>query len=73
MGTTDKVIQENQNEQKKIENRIYGYKMAAKNLNSNTQHNISHQKWEKHFPEGIFNEIWSIIGHCKHNYIHLLK
>ena len=53
MGATDKVIQKNQN--------------IAKNRKSDTQlqnggqktifimrHNISDQKWENHFPEGIF-------------------
>ena len=33
MRGTDKVIQKNQNTRKKIENRIYNYKMAAKKTN----------------------------------------
>ena len=30
------------------------YKMAAKQPISISRQKISHQKWEKHFPEGIF-------------------
>ena len=56
MRATDKVIQKNQNASKKIENRIYNYKMAAKKPISISRHKISDQKWENHFdfPEGIF-------------------
>ena len=54
MRATDKVIQENQKFSQKIENRIYNYKMAAKKPISISRHKISDQKWENHFPEGIF-------------------
>ena len=54
MRATDKVIQKNQNTKKKIENQIYNYKMAAKKTSSILRHKISVQKWENHFPEGIF-------------------
>ena len=55
MRATDKVIQKNQNTaKKKIENQIYNYKMAAKKPISISRHKISDQKWENHFPEGIF-------------------
>ena len=54
MRATDKVIQKNQNTAKKIENRIYNYKMAAKKPISISGHNISDQKRENHFPEGSF-------------------
>ena len=61
MRATDKVIQKNQNtatkkkkKKKKNENRIYNYKMAAKKPMSISRHKISDQKWENHFPEGIF-------------------
>ena len=54
MQAADKVIQKNQNTAKKIENRIYNYKMAAKKTISISRHKISDQKWENHFPEGIF-------------------
>ena len=54
MRATDKVIQKNQNSEKKIKNRIYNYKMAAKQPISISWHKISDQKWENHFPEGIF-------------------
>ena len=54
MRATDKVIQKNQNTTKKIENQIYNYKMAAKKQISILRHKISDQKWENHFPEGIF-------------------
>ena len=47
MLATDKVIQKNQNTAKKIENRIYNYKMAAKKTISISRHKISDQKWEK--------------------------
>ena len=48
MRTTDKVTQKIKIQQK-IENRIYSYKMAAKNLNLNLQHEVFQQKWENHF------------------------
>ena len=54
MRATDKVIQKNQNTAKKIENQIYNYKMAAKKPILISRHKISDQKWENHFPEGIF-------------------
>ena len=54
MRATDSVIQKNQNTAKIIENRIYNYKMAAKNPIFISRHKISDQKWENHFPEGIF-------------------
>ena len=54
MRATDRVIQKNQNTAKKIENRIYNYKMVAKKTILISQHKISDQKWENHFPEGIF-------------------
>ena len=47
MRATDKVIQKNQNsakKKKKIENRIYNYKMAAKKTISILRHKISDQK-----------------------------
>ena len=54
MRATDKVIQNNQNTAKKIENRIYNYKMAAKKPISILRHKISDQKRENHFPKGVF-------------------
>ena len=54
MRATDKVIQKNQNTAKKIENRIYNYRMAAKKPISISRHEIADQKWENHFPKGIF-------------------
>ena len=39
---------------KKIENQMYNYKMAAEKPISISRHKISDQKWENHFPEGIF-------------------
>ena len=51
MQATDKVIQKNQNTAKKSK---YNYKMAAKKPISISRHKISEQKWENHFPEGIF-------------------
>ena len=53
MLPTDKVIQKNKIQQK-IENRMYNYKMAAKKTISILRHKIADQKWENHFPEGIF-------------------
>ena len=50
---------------KKIENQIYNYKMAAKKTISISRHKISDQKWENHFPEGIFP--------CKYNYTAEIK
>ena len=47
--------------------------MAAKNLNSNSPHKLFHQKWEQHFPEGIFHKIWLIIGKSKYNNIAEMK
>ena len=47
MRATDKVIQKNQNTEKKIENRIYNYKMAAKKTISISRHKISDQKMGK--------------------------
>ena len=55
MRATDKVIQKNQKySKKKVKNRIYNYKMAAKKPISISRHKISDQKWENRFPEGIF-------------------
>ena len=55
MRATDKVIQKYQNTaKKKIKNRMYIYKMAAKEPISISRHKISDQKWENHFPEGFF-------------------
>ena len=39
---------------KKIENQIYGFKMAANKLFEISRHQLSRQKWENQFPEGIF-------------------
>ena len=47
MQATDKVIQKNQNTAKKIKNRIYNYKMAAKKPISISQRTISNQKMGK--------------------------
>ena len=73
MRATDKVIQKNQNTAKKIENRIYNYKMAAKKPISISRHKISDQKWENHFPMEFFLEIWLIIEDCKYNYTAEIK
>ena len=55
MRATDKVIQKNQKyNSKKIENRIYNYKMAAKKPISISRHKISEPKMGNHFPEGFF-------------------
>ena len=40
--------------QQKIENRKYGLKMAANKPFEILRHQLSRQKWENHFPEGIF-------------------
>ena len=42
--------------------------MAAKKPISISRHKISNQKWENHFPEGIFPWNFSlIIEYCKYN------
>ena len=70
MRATDKVIQKNQNTAKKIENQIFNYKMAAKKAIAISRHKIFDQKWENHFPKGIFywnlTHTWrlSIQLHC---------
>ena len=69
MQATDKVIQKNQNAAKKIENRIYNYKRAAKKTISISRHKISDQK----FPKEFFLEIWLIIEDCKYNYTAEIK
>ena len=43
--------------------------MAAKNLISNSQHKISHQKWKK----PLSRKIRLITGDCKYNYIAEIK
>ena len=53
MRATDKVIQKNQNTAKK-KSKIEYYKIAAKKPISISRHKISDEKWENHFPEGIF-------------------
>ena len=47
--------------------------MAAKKPISISRHKISDQKWENHFPEGIFLEIWLIIKDYKYNYTAEIK
>ena len=47
--------------------------MAAKKPISISRHKISDQKWENHFPKGIFLEIWLIIEDCKYNYTAEIK
>ena len=47
--------------------------MAAKKPISILQHKISDHKWENHFREGIFLEIWLIIEDCKYNYTAEIK
>ena len=59
MQATDKVIQKTKTKtktkySKKIENPKYNYRMTAKKPISISRHKISDQKWENHFPEGIF-------------------
>ena len=49
MCVADEVIQKNQNTAKKGENWVYSFKMVAKTQISNSQHKISHKKWENHF------------------------
>ena len=75
MRATDKVIQNNQNteKKKKIENRIYNHKMAAKKPISISRHKISDQKWETTFPKEFCLEIWLIIDDCKYNSIAEIK
>ena len=51
MRATDKVIQKNQNTAKKSK---IGYTIMAKKPISISRNKISDQKWENHFPEGIF-------------------
>ena len=55
MRATDKVIQKNQDTAKKSKIGYIFYKMAAKKTISITRHKISNQKWENHFPKGIFS------------------
>ena len=38
--------------------------MATKKTISISRHKISDQKWENHFPEEFFIEIWLIIEDC---------
>ena len=47
--------------------------MAAKKPIFISRHKISDQKWENHFPEGIFLEIWLISEDCKYNYTAEIK
>ena len=42
--------------------------MAAKNLNSNSRHKISHKNGKITFPKEFFHKIWLMIGECKYNY-----
>ena len=71
---TDKVVQKNQN---RVKNSKIGFTITkcrnAKNRILNSQHKISHQKWENHFLEEIFHKIWLIIGDSKYNYIAEIK
>ena len=53
MLATDKVIQKNQNIAKKSKIGHMVTKWRPKKI-LNSRHIISHQKWENHFPEGIF-------------------
>ena len=47
--------------------------MAAKIPISISRHKISDQKWENHFPERIFLEIWLKIEDCIYNYTAEIK
>ena len=47
--------------------------MAAKKPISISRHKISDQKWENHFPERSFLEIWLIIEDCNYNYTAEIK
>ena len=47
--------------------------MATKKPISISRHKISDQKWENHFPEEIFLEIWLITEDCKYNYTAEIK
>ena len=65
IDVTDKVIPKSINKySEKIENRIYGYKIAAKTLLLNSWHKISHQKWENTFPKEFVHQIWLIGEDC---------
>ena len=58
MHYTDKIVQKNQKYSKKVEHRIYGYKMGVKTLISNSQSRgpkIFHKKWEPVFPKEFFS------------------
>ena len=54
MRVTDKVIQKNQNTAKKLKIGYTITKWRPKKTISISRHTISDQKWENHFPEGIF-------------------
>ena len=84
MRATDKVIQKNQNtaKKKKIENRIYNYKMAAKKTKQQQQQQqqfpsrnikFSTKNGKTTFPKEFFLEIWLIIEDCKYNYTAEIK
>ena len=73
MRATDKVIQKNQNTTKKIENRVYNYKMVAKKTISISRHKISDQNGKITFPKEFFLEIWLVTEDCKYNYTAEIK
>ena len=54
MRATDKVIQKNQNTAKNRKSDIRLQNRGQKNQFPSRRHKISDQKWENHFPEGIF-------------------
>ena len=55
MRATDKVIQKSQNTTKKIENRIYNYKMADKKKNSISRHKNLRPNMRKPLSRRIFS------------------
>ena len=58
---------------KKIENRIYNYKMAAKNQFPSRIKKLPTKNGKTTFPKEFFLEIWLIIENCKYNYTAEIK
>ena len=73
MRATDKVIKKNQNTVKKIENRIYNYKMAAKKQLLSRDIKCLTKNGKTTFPKEFVLEIWLMIEDCKHNYTAEIK
>ena len=62
MRATDKVIQKNQNTAKQKWKSDIQLQNGSQKTISISRHNISDQKWENHFPEGIFP--WNLAHNC---------